>query len=80
MEYNYPLITLNLFYIDFFKVLILKNENNLFQIKCKNLEDSLNIMKHEIEDLNLEHTNEIEQIKKELINNQSLTNHYKGDF
>lgn len=58
---------------------MLKNDVNLLQIKSKDQENNINLMKHEIEDLNSEHANEIEQIKKELINNQSLMNHYKGN-
>uniref|UniRef100_A0A2S2PQR5 NUA/TPR/MLP1-2-like domain-containing protein n=2 Tax=Schizaphis graminum TaxID=13262 RepID=A0A2S2PQR5_SCHGA len=59
------------------EVLKLKNDVNLLQIKSKNQEDTINIMKREIEDLNHNHTNEVEQIKKELTNNQCLLNHYK---
>lgn len=66
--------------INIFKVLMLKNEVNLLQINSKNQEDTINIMKQEIEDLNLEHSNKIEQIKKELNNNQLLISHYKGNI
>lgn len=58
---------------------MLKNDVNLLEIKSKNQENTIHIMEHTIEDLNLEHANEIEQIKKELTNNQSLINHYKGN-
>lgn len=37
-------------------------------------------MKREIEDLNLEHASEIEQINKELTNNKTLMIHYKGTY
>lgn len=59
---------------------MLKNNVNLLQIKSKNQEDTINIMKREIEDLNLEHASEIEQIKKELTNNKTLMIHYKGTY
>lgn len=59
---------------------MLKNDVDLLQIKSKNQENTINTMKREIEDLNLEHTNEIEQMKKELSNNLNLMYHYKGDF
>jgi len=62
------------------KVVMLKNEVNLLQIKSKNQESTINIKNREVEDLNLEYTNELEQIKKELINNQHLINHYKGNI
>lgn len=57
---------------------MLKNDATLLQIKCKNQEETINIMERTVKDLNLEHENEIEQIQKELINNQSLIKHYKG--
>lgn len=57
-----------------------KNDINLLQIKTKNQEDTINIMKREIEDLNLKHNNEIGQIKIELTNNQNLMYHYKGNL
>jgi hypothetical protein len=57
---------------------MLKNDVNLLQIKYKNQENIISIMKREIDDLNLEHANEIEQIKKELTNVHNLMNHYKG--
>lgn len=57
---------------------MLKNDVNLLQIKCTNQENIINIMKREMDDLNLEHANEIEQIKKELTNAHNLMNHYKG--
>jgi len=63
-----------------FKILVLKNEVNLLQIKSKNQEDTINIMKREIEDLNHIHTNEMGKANKELINNQTLMNHYKGNI
>jgi len=63
-----------------FKVLALKNDVNLLQIKSKNQEDIINIMKREIDDLNLVHANETEKTNKELANNQSLMNHYKGNI
>eukprot|EP00102_Acyrthosiphon_pisum_P012409 XP_008181542.1 PREDICTED: nucleoprotein TPR [Acyrthosiphon pisum] len=59
------------------EVLALKNDVNLLQIKSKNQEDIINIMKREIDDLNLVHANETEKINKELTNNQTLMNHYK---
>lgn len=59
---------------------MLKNNVNLLQIKSKNQEDSINIIKREVEDLNLEHANEIEQINKELTNNKTLMIHYKGTY
>lgn len=57
---------------------MLKNDINLLQIKSKNQDDNINIMKREIDDLSLEHANEIEQIKKEFISTHNLMNHYKG--
>lgn len=63
-----------------FKILVLKNEVNLLQIKSKNQEDTINIMKREIEDLNHIHANEMEKANKELTNNQTLMNHYKGNI
>lgn len=63
-----------------FKVLMLKNDINLLQIKSKNQEDTINIMKREIEEINHIHINEVEQIKKELTNNECLLNHYKGNI
>jgi len=63
-----------------FKVLALKNDVNLLQIKSKNQEDIINIMKREIDDLNLVHANETEKTNKELTNNQTLMNHYKGNI
>jgi len=63
-----------------FKVLALKNDVNLLQIKSKNQEDIINIMKREIGDLNVVHANEIEKANKELTNNQTLMNHYKGNI
>lgn len=59
------------------EVLALKNDVNLLQIKSKNQEDIINIMKREIDDLNLVHANETEKTNKELTNNQTLMNHYK---
>lgn len=63
-----------------FKVLTLKNDVNLLQIKSKNQEDIINIMQREIDDLNVVHANEIEKSNKELNNNQTLMNHYKGNI
>lgn len=63
-----------------FKVLMFKNDINLLQIKTKNQEDTIDIMKREIEDLNLKYNNDIEQIKIELTNNQNLMYHYKGNL
>lgn len=57
-----------------------KNDINLLQIKTKNQEDTIDIMKREIEDLNLKYNNDIEQIKIELTNNQNLMHHYKGNL
>lgn len=57
---------------------MLKNDINLSQIKCKNQENIINIMKRENDDLSLEYANEIEQMKKEFTNAHSLMNHYKG--
>lgn len=57
-----------------------KNDIDLLSIKSINQEDTINIMEREIEELNREHSNEIEQIRNELSNNQSLMNHYKGSF
>lgn len=59
---------------------MLKNDVNLLHIKSKTQEDTINIMKREIEDLNHIHRNEVEQIKKELTNNECLLNHYKGNI
>lgn len=69
-----------LLFIDIFKVLMLRNEINLLQIKSKNQENTINIMRQEIEDLKLEHSNEIERIEKELTNNQRLVCHFKGNI
>jgi len=63
-----------------YKVLALKNDVNLLQIKSKNQEDIINIMKREIDDLNLVHANETEKTNTELVNNQTLMNHYKGNI
>lgn len=57
---------------------MLKNDVNLLQIKTKNQESNINLLKNEIEDLNDNHANKIDQIKKEQINNLRLMNHYKG--
>ncbi|XP_027851398.2 nucleoprotein TPR-like isoform X1 [Aphis gossypii] len=62
------------------EVLMLKNDVNLLQIKSKNQEDTINIMKREIEEINHIHINEVEQIKKELTNNECLLNHYKDCY
>lgn len=62
-----------------FKVLALKNDVNLLQIKSKNQEDIIQMMQREIDDLNVVHANEIETSDKELKNNQTLMNHYKGN-
>lgn len=70
--------SINLYFV--FKILMLKNDVDLLQIKSKIQENTINIMKREIEDLNLEHANEIEQMKKELSNNLNLMYHYKGNL
>lgn len=49
---------------------MLKNDVNLLQIKSKNQENTISIMRHEIEDLNRIHLNEIQQLKNESNNNQ----------
>lgn len=59
---------------------MLKNDIDVLLIKSKNQENTLNIMNREIEDLKLEHANEIGQIKSELISNESLMYHYKGNI
>jgi len=59
---------------------MLKNEVNLLQIHSKNQERIINITNREVEDLTLEYTNELTQIKNELANNEHLMNHYKGNI
>ncbi|XP_050525478.1 nucleoprotein TPR-like [Daktulosphaira vitifoliae] len=54
-----------------------KNELHLLQIKCNNQNDIITILKQELDDLNQNHINEIDKIKKELHSSQSLMNHYK---
>lgn len=58
---------------------MLKNDVHLLQIKLKDQEDTIKLMEREIQDLNREHINEMDQIKKELTCSQSLINHYKGN-
>lgn len=57
-----------------------KNELNLLHIKCNNQNDIINILKQELDDLNQNHKNEIDKIKKELHSSQSLMSHYKGNY